>query len=349
VSAADKAKLLTVMVDADTRAGSGIIFAVNEDRVYIATANHVVRPDNIAATDIKVSFKWLPGEPVKATLLNPHDADALDLAVIVVPDLARTRADKQQLPFDLLAKPIAVIAGTPFWVVGHPEGSLWETSELLHAQKPDAVRIPFLGSVSDGYSGGPLLNRDGLIVGMGRAATQATRMDRIVEQLTSVGWDFSVGLKVANIKYDQLLSGTYSGNIQLLKFGVGYVYLGTNLEFDLKDTWWRLMVGQYEGSPAYRICGELQNECWQPDHIEMENYPLTLSAADGTKPAEPAKKQLFVFERVDEDGQDVRIKSVDTGGYVWFGGISQTVRCCVNKDSSFSDFIKFSVFTVVFP
>src|SRR5258705_4643541 len=43
--------------------GAGIIMGVSADRLYIVTADHVVRAeDGNAMGTIEVSFSWLPGE-----------------------------------------------------------------------------------------------------------------------------------------------------------------------------------------------------------------------------------------------------------------------------------------------
>ena len=195
LNVSDGIKSLTVMVDADTQAGSGLIFASRNDRVYIVTANHVVRPNNLEARDIKVFFRWLPGEPFKATMLNPHDASALDLAVIAVP-LTVTSVDKQRLPFEQLGEPAAVPDGTVLWAVGHPGGTAWELSDPLRVRQPDGIRFSLRGAgLPDGYSGGPVFDGNGLIVGIGREALEVTRIDRVVEQLKSTQWNFDVDLK----------------------------------------------------------------------------------------------------------------------------------------------------------
>jgi hypothetical protein len=318
--AVNKAKLLTVMVDADTRPGSGIIFAVAEDRVYIATANHVVRSENVGANEIEVSFNWLPGEPFKATLLAPHDPDALDLAVIVVSDLSRTQADKQLLPFELLGKPAALTADSPLWAVGHPGGALWQLSDQLHAEKPDGIRARFRDSVPNGYSGGPLLDRDGLIIGMGRTSTEATRMDRIVEQLTGSDWNFPVGLKIANKRLDELLGKTYSGTVILKEYLFNWFYVGRDFERSSTSTIWQLRPAQVNGvNVGYWICDPGRNRCWEkPPALG----PLIYWNADGKQSGYPGAEQLFVFERVGDTGDRVRIKRVSGSNFDYVSGVS---------------------------
>jgi hypothetical protein len=202
--AMESAKRLVVMIDAsingDTRPGAGIIFGLANDRVYIATANHLVRRGASQASPIQVEFKWSPGEPFAAELLTYYDT-ALDLAVIVVPSLAKTRADRANLPLDRLGNPAAMVAGVrgdPVWSIGNPDGAAYETSAGQVSQRAAVVlKYQVQGLVPGGYSGGPLVDRNGLLVGMVRQDqppnAEATRMDLIVEQLNA--WGYQVGLR----------------------------------------------------------------------------------------------------------------------------------------------------------
>ena len=187
---------LAVMVDADSQAGAGVIFAIRNDRIYIVTANHVVRPNNVEARSVQVFFRWLPGEPFKATILNPHDANALDLAVIAVPNVKATGADKQSLFFEQIGQPGTLADGVRLRAIGHPAGAAWEISDAVRARKADGIRISLRDSdLPNGYSGGPVLDDNGLIVGIGREAQEITRIDRAIEQLKSTQWNFEVDLR----------------------------------------------------------------------------------------------------------------------------------------------------------
>jgi S1-C subfamily serine protease len=198
--AAENAKRLTVMInatiDGDTRLGAGIIFAVANDQVYIATADHLVRRGTSNASDIRVEFKWLPGQPQLAELLT-WDYPSLDLAVVVV-DSGKAHTSQTSLPFDRLGDPTKITANSALWAIGYPNGAAYDMSPGQLSQR-EALRLTYrtLGVVPGCYSGGPLVDRNGLIVGMVRQDqppnTEATRMDLLIEQLTAK--DFPIALR----------------------------------------------------------------------------------------------------------------------------------------------------------
>jgi hypothetical protein len=200
IEAAENAKQLTVMInatiDGDTRPGAGIIFALANDQVYIATADHLVRRGTSNASDIRVEFKWLPGQPQLAELLT-WDYPSLDLAVVVV-DGGKAHAPQTSLPFDRLGDPTKITANSAVWAIGYPNGAAYDMSPGQLNQR-EALRLTYrtLGIVPGGYSGGPLVDRNGLIVGMVRQDqppnTEATRMDLLIEQLKAK--DFPVALR----------------------------------------------------------------------------------------------------------------------------------------------------------
>ncbi len=198
--AVEKAKQLTVMInatiDGDTRPGAGVIFSLANDQVYIATADHLVRRGISSASDIRVEFKWLPGQPQMAELLT-WDYPSLDLAVIVV-DSGKAHASQASLRFDSLGDPAKMAANSAVWAIGYPNGAAYDMSPGQLNQR-EALRLTYrvLGIVPGGYSGGPLVDRNGLIVGLVRQDqppnTEATRMDLLIEQLKAK--DFPVALR----------------------------------------------------------------------------------------------------------------------------------------------------------
>jgi hypothetical protein len=201
---AEKAKRVVVMInaglDGDTRPGAGMIFGLANDRVYIATANHLVRRGASNATDIQVEFRWLPGEHFKAQLLTNYDS-SLDLAVIAVSGLAQTGVARAGLSLDRIGNPSLLaqgVRGDPVWAIGYPDGTEYDIS-AAQVNQVEAVVVTYrvTGLVPGGYSGGPVVDRSGLIVGMIRQDqppnSQATRIDLILDQLKV--WGYHIDLQ----------------------------------------------------------------------------------------------------------------------------------------------------------
>src|SRR5262249_37073972 len=152
--------------DGDTRPGAGIIFGLAKEQIYIATANHLVRRGLSKASDIQVEFKWLPGQPVAAELLTYYDDRALDLAVIVV-DATKARLGQARLPFEGVGDSATLTRDSPVTAIGYPNGTAYDVSAGQISQM-EAVSLKYrvAGLVAGGYSGGPLVDRNGRIVGM---------------------------------------------------------------------------------------------------------------------------------------------------------------------------------------
>jgi|CZKN01.1.fsa_nt_gi ankyrin repeat protein len=164
---------LVVMVHAQLAAapvfGAGIVFGREKDRLYILTANHVVRRGNAEATGIQVKLRSHPGQALGARLLPKADRD-LDIAVLAVDNLASQGVDICALQLDRLGDPADLKRGSDVYPVGNPNGAAWGM-----AVKPDQVSMvtrdeiafqsPFLAV---GMSGGALLNEDADLVAMVR-------------------------------------------------------------------------------------------------------------------------------------------------------------------------------------
>src|SRR5215510_4071203 len=129
ISPEEKIKPLIVMLTAkfsdpdEERFGAGIIFGLGNDRIYIATANHLVRKGQQEAQRLRVRFKRLPGEEIEAKLLKDADPD-LDLAVLAVANLARL-GKLPFGPFDQLGDPSFLKRGDSLYSVGNPRGRQW--------------------------------------------------------------------------------------------------------------------------------------------------------------------------------------------------------------------------------
>ena len=180
--------------------GAGIIFGWDKERIYIVTANHVVRRGSQEAQNPQIRLKALPDKPFKATLLKHADQE-LDLAVLSMEGLDNQKVDPCVLRIDRLGR-TAMKRGDPVYAVGNPNGVPWgmPVAPDLVAQIV-GVQVTFQSAyISKGHSGGGLLSRQGEVVGMIRADQppfgSATNIENILQAMRA--WGYPVKLRVAN-------------------------------------------------------------------------------------------------------------------------------------------------------
>jgi TonB family protein len=194
----ERLKQLVVMIEGsiDQQAfnGAGIIFGLQGSRLYVVTANHVVRLGAQQADQLKVQFKWLPGEWWDARVLEHVDRE-LDIAVLAV---SRTEAlDVPELSWVSLAPPDRLRQGDKVRPIGYARGVPWFTPQqrhLFHSATPLHIRSE--GEFHPGNSGGPLVIENWAIVGIASQAdspyNRSSRIDRVVERLGE--WGYHVNL-----------------------------------------------------------------------------------------------------------------------------------------------------------
>lgn len=197
----EQATKLIVMIkgqlaDVET-VGAGIIFGVEHDRLYIVTANHVVRWGTRNAQDFKVNFRFLPGETVEAKLLEHKDTQ-LDLAVLCVVDLERHAIPVDVLPFDRLGDANVLEREDAVYHVGYPNGIPWRinvTPDRISEKRRSLIKFES-NSIAQGCSGGGLFNARWELVGMIKADQPpdgvAVSIQSILETLRQ--WNYSVNL-----------------------------------------------------------------------------------------------------------------------------------------------------------
>jgi hypothetical protein len=181
----------------DESFGAGIIFGKRTNRLYISTANHIVRRNTDQAQNVRVQFKWLPGEWKAAELLDSTNRD-LDLAVLAI-DLSRENLELQALEWNQLGDPGLLKSGDSVYSVGYPNGEAWRTFETPNKiYKNTGGSIIFETTlVAPGNSGGALLNERREIVGMIREVDssdgKAAGIQSVIETLRE--WNYPVDLK----------------------------------------------------------------------------------------------------------------------------------------------------------
>ncbi len=105
--------------------GAGIILGVGADRLYIATANHVVRRGGREIENLRVEMKLLPGEPLEAKLLSHKDSD-LDIAVLSVGSVSRNAIPVKSFPFDQIGAPAKLRECDQALMIGYPNHQGWK-------------------------------------------------------------------------------------------------------------------------------------------------------------------------------------------------------------------------------
>ncbi len=178
--------------------GAGIIFGAANDRLYVVTANHVVRPPGGSAPQITVELRALPGEPVPATLLTTFDFKN-DVAVLSIPGAAALHVDSATIPFDRLGDPAALGRGDGVYALGYPQGQPWgvNIAPTPVATTSDSLVRFETSLVTGGHSGGALLNERWEVVGLLLNVQPPTATARNIGQVLGIlrAWRYPVALR----------------------------------------------------------------------------------------------------------------------------------------------------------
>ncbi len=192
----DKSLPTVVMIEGKhsgtTSFGAGIVIGAKAGRIYIATANHVVRSGRTAATDIKVQFKFLPGEKYPAKLLE-HPTTKFDLTVISV-STTGGEIPVDEFMFKVMGDSSQLKRRSDVHPLGNPGAKAWGVA--LNPEKVDGIKgsqITFQSSyIQKGHSGGALLDSCGDIVGLivrdSPPNGEALRIESVVQELQSWGY-----------------------------------------------------------------------------------------------------------------------------------------------------------------
>ena len=169
----ERVKALLVMItaqwDDSAQNGAGIIVGHRQDRLYILTANHVVRSGPREAKSVVARLYGLSGETQAAKISEDFDP-ALDLAVLIVPGASALGV--ATLPFGILGDSSKLERETGrVRAMGYPTGKPWFARPLLDVVSEATVESIRFDSPSmvKGYSGGGLFNDKWELVGIGPA------------------------------------------------------------------------------------------------------------------------------------------------------------------------------------
>jgi alpha-tubulin suppressor-like RCC1 family protein len=193
------ANRLVVMIKAGSSQGAGIVCGADTRGIYIATADHVVRPGTTPAR-ISVNFFHQPDREVSAELLPQRDA-TLDIAVLRVP----VTPELQSLPFHHKADLSSLRRGSEVYLLGNPGGRAWRMSmrpESIAQIRGDLLEFES-NLITGGHSGGALLTVAKDIAGMLRSDNppygEAVSIDRVLDRLKSWGYPVTLRLPLPRI------------------------------------------------------------------------------------------------------------------------------------------------------
>lgn len=175
--------------------GVGIIVGADKERLYAATAAHVVVGCARRAEGVEVKFKG-SDKPVKAAVLKYLESP-VDMAVIGIPRPKGSDANAVELPFDRLGDSESLNAGDPVYLMG-PDWIVNVTPERVSRNENGFVR--FESSLPQaGFSGAPLLNDQWELVGMIRnvdpPAVETISVSKMIALLKD--WKYPMSLRTA--------------------------------------------------------------------------------------------------------------------------------------------------------
>ena len=160
-----------------TGSGSGIIIGQDDNNLYIATNNHVVKD----ASDIAVSF--VDGSSYEATVKGT-DASA-DLAVITIPLSTISSDTLSQIKVAVLGDSDSLKLGEPAIAIGNAlgygqsvtVGYISATAREVQMTDGTMTLIQTDAAINPGNSGGALLNIDGEVIGINSAKYSDTDVE----------------------------------------------------------------------------------------------------------------------------------------------------------------------------
>jgi tetratricopeptide (TPR) repeat protein len=172
-----------------TSVGTGIIVGASGQDIYIVTADHVLPDEGQEKVKVEVAFKVRPGEWSPAVIVKRNAAR--DIAALRV--LLPTGLRAEQLAGAGMAPPNSLTRGSDVYPVGS-SGNTNELRPTVNGNKVSAVGREVISVesvfVTAGFSGGPLLDGCGRVVGMVTATTareaDALPIDLVVDVLK--GW-----------------------------------------------------------------------------------------------------------------------------------------------------------------
>lgn len=163
----------------DLGSGSGIIYKVDGDKVYILTNNHVIE----GATYVTISVTGQ--EQVEASLVGTDPSS--DLAVLSVSKQAMTKSGIQNVTVAEFADSDTVEVGDFVYPIGNAlgmgktmtQGMISAQNKKINIDGKNLTVIQTDAAINPGNSGGALMNTDGQVVGINTAKLSSSAIEGI--------------------------------------------------------------------------------------------------------------------------------------------------------------------------
>ena len=253
ISAEKQARNLIVMVEGmlgkSSTFGAGIIVGYGDDKVYIATANHLVRKDLLEIDDLRVSFNDVPGQTFPAELAT-NEFPGLDLAVLIVSD-ADNIINSGTIPFQLMGDARSLSRGDNVYTLGYDRGrSWWSPITPLRFSDRELHTLLVESVINDrGVSGGGLFNENWELVGMVTShqapEIHATSIEAIIDILQKAAYPIDLGIDRTEFDVSSSTPDSISGakNEATGRLGIQTRGLPEGIEVQVEI---RLPSGEYE-------------------------------------------------------------------------------------------------------
>lgn len=184
----------------DLGSGSGIIYKVDGDKVYILTNNHVIE----GASYVTISVTGQ--EQVEASLVGTDPSS--DLAVLSVSKQAMTKAGIQNITVAKFADSDTVEVGDFVFPIGNAlgrgktmtQGMISAQNKKINIDGKNLTVIQTDAAINPGNSGGALMNTDGEVVGINTAKLSSSAIE---------GIGYAIPSNVAKDIADQIINNGY--------------------------------------------------------------------------------------------------------------------------------------------
>jgi len=170
--------------------GTGMVISASPQSIRILTAAHVITD----ADSVRVYFNFDRAVPYKASIF-PRSSDALDLAVLEVTPVTAGRALPTNIPQIPRHEGAFLKEGDTVWSVDFAWRPVPNTvASLDHEADPQHFEYTTRGAAMDGFSGGPVFDDAGKLVGVhhgglgGGQFVVAVKVNAALETLAALGY-----------------------------------------------------------------------------------------------------------------------------------------------------------------